>query len=82
LTGLYIERVGNGPRNRALINSTQVKAMPVPVPPVEERGRLLGPIRAVRVRRAELERRIDELRTVQRAVAEDLLGDRTPASAA
>ncbi|WP_326577115.1 hypothetical protein OG889_12925 [Streptomyces sp. NBC_00481] len=65
--------MGKQTTNLASINSTQVKAMPVPVPPLDEQERLLGPIRAVRRRSEALERQVTKLRTVQRAVVEELL---------
>ena len=78
----YFQRVGKQTTNLASINSTQVKAMPVPVPPLEEQERLLGPIRAVRERSEVLEKQIAKLRAVQRAVVEDLLLGRVEPSAA
>ncbi|MEU8591505.1 restriction endonuclease subunit S [Streptomyces sp. NPDC048664] len=69
----YFQRVGKQTTNLASINSTQVKKMPVPVPPLDEQERLLGPIRAARKRAGELEKQIAKLRTVQRGVIEDLL---------
>ncbi|GCB45851.1 type I restriction-modification system [Streptomyces sp. NL15-2K] len=69
----YFLRVGKQTTNLASINSTQVKKMPVPVPPLEEQQRLLGPVRAARKRVAVVEGQIAKLRTVQRAVVEDLL---------
>ncbi|MFI5751806.1 restriction endonuclease subunit S [Streptomyces sp. NPDC051644] len=70
----YFQRVGKQTTNLASINSTQVKKMPVPVPPVEEQERLLGPIHAVRSRIAVIERHIAKLRVVQQGAVEDLLG--------
>lgn len=61
----YFQRAGKQTANLASINSTQVKAMPAPVPPVQEQERLLGPIRASRARTAEMDRGIDKLRTIQ-----------------
>lgn len=78
----YFQRVGKQTTNLASINSTQVKAMPIPVPPVEEQERLLGPIRAVRRRSGALEKQITKLRAVQRAVVEDLLLGHVEPSAA
>jgi type I restriction enzyme S subunit len=69
----YFQRVGKQTTNLASINSTQVKKMPVPVPPLDEQERLLGPVRAARKRADMLEKQISKLRTVQRAVVEDLL---------
>ncbi|MFJ1845277.1 MULTISPECIES: restriction endonuclease subunit S [unclassified Streptomyces] len=69
----YFQRVGKQTTNLASINSTQVKKMPVPVPPVEEQERLLGPIHAVRSRIAVIERHIAKLRVVQQGAVEDLL---------
>lgn len=76
----YFQRVGKQTTNLASINSTQVKAMPVPVPPLDEQERLLGPIRAVRRRSEALERQAAKLRTIQRAVVEDLLAGRAGVS--
>ncbi|MFF4804622.1 restriction endonuclease subunit S [Streptomyces sp. NPDC001351] len=78
----YFQRVGKQTTNLASINSTQVKAMVVPVPPIEEQRRNLEPIRAVRSRCRALERQISKLRTIQQAVVEDLLAGRVRASAA
>ncbi|MET8137843.1 restriction endonuclease subunit S [Streptomyces sp. NPDC005251] len=78
----YFQRVGKQTTNLASINSTQVKAMPVPVPPLEEQERLLGPIRAVRERSETLEKQVAKFRTVQRAVVEELLLSRAEPSAA
>jgi type I restriction enzyme S subunit len=77
----YFLRVGKQTTNLASINSTQVKKMPIPVPPLEEQKRLLGPIRAARKRAAVLEKQIDKLRTVQRAIVEDLLTGQARTSA-
>ncbi|MEU5169925.1 restriction endonuclease subunit S [Streptomyces mutomycini] len=77
----YFQSVGKQTTNLASINSTQVKQMPVPVPPVAEQVRLLGPIHAVRLRAAALEHQIRKLRTVQQGVVEDLLNGRPGASA-
>ncbi|MGW1812224.1 restriction endonuclease subunit S [Streptomyces sp. NPDC002125] len=77
----YFQSVGKQTTNLASINSTQVKQMPVPVPPVAEQVRLLGPVHAVRLRAAALEHQIRKLRTVQQGVVEDLLNGRVGASA-
>ncbi|MFE8008109.1 restriction endonuclease subunit S [Streptomyces sp. NPDC057418] len=77
----YFQSVGKQTTNLASINSTQVKLMPVPVPPVEEQVRLLGPIHAVRLRVAALEQQVRKLRTVQQGVVEDLLNGRAGVSA-
>ncbi|MGW3968777.1 hypothetical protein ACWEFD_05565 [Streptomyces ardesiacus] len=73
----YFQRVGKQTTNLASINSTQVKQMPVPVPPVEEQRRLLGPVRAARERAAVLKQQIAKLRTIQQGVVEDLLSGRS-----
>ena len=73
----YFQRVGKQTTNLASINSTQVKQMPVPVPPVEEQRRLLGPVHAARRRAAVLQRQIAKLRTIQQGVIEDLLSGRS-----
>ncbi|MFK0154462.1 restriction endonuclease subunit S [Streptomyces sp. NPDC090493] len=73
----YFQRVGKQTTNLASINSTQVKQMPVPVPPVEEQRRLLGPVHAARERAAVLQRQIAKLRTIQQEVVEDLLSGRS-----
>ncbi|MFJ5558351.1 restriction endonuclease subunit S [Streptomyces sp. NPDC093250] len=73
----YFQRVGKQTTNLASINSTQVKQMPVPVPPVEEQRRLLGPVHAARERAAVLRRQIAKLRTIQQGVIEDLLSGQT-----
>lgn len=73
----YFQRVGKQTTNLASINSTQVKQMPVPVPPVEEQRRLLGPVYAARERAAVLQQQIAKLRTIQQGVIEDLLSGRT-----
>ncbi|MEV0474442.1 restriction endonuclease subunit S [Streptomyces prunicolor] len=73
----YFQRVGKQTTNLASINSTQVKQMPVPVPPVEEQRRLLGPVHAARERAAVLKEQIAKLRTIQQGVVEDLLSGRT-----
>ncbi|MEU9463395.1 restriction endonuclease subunit S [Streptomyces sp. NPDC048312] len=72
----YFQRVGKQTTNLASINSTQVRKMPVPVPPVEEQDQLLGPIRVVRGRIAVIERLVAKLRLVQLGAVEDLLGGR------
>ena len=77
----YFQRVGKQTTNLASINSTQVKKMPVPVPPLEEQQLLLEPIRAARKRAEALDTQIAKLRTVQQAVVEGLLTGRTEASA-
>jgi type I restriction enzyme S subunit len=73
----YFQRVGKQTTNLASINSTQVKQMPVPVPPVEEQRRLLGPVHAARERAAVLQQQIAKLRTIQQGVVEDLLSGRS-----
>ncbi|MDX3669651.1 restriction endonuclease subunit S [Streptomyces europaeiscabiei] len=77
----YFQRVGKQTTNLASINSTQVKAMPVPVPPLDEQERLLGPIHAARRRSEASKKQIAKLRTVQRAVVEDLLVGQAGSSA-
>ncbi len=77
----YFQRVGKQTTNLASINSTQVKKMPVPVPPLEEQQLLLEPIRAARKRAEALDTQIAKLRTVQQAVVEGLLTGRTEQSA-
>jgi type I restriction enzyme S subunit len=72
----YFQRVGKQTTNLASINSTQVKKMPAPLPPLDEQERLLGPIRAARKRAEALEKQVTKLRTVQRAVVEDLIENR------
>ncbi|MFJ5533627.1 restriction endonuclease subunit S [Streptomyces sp. NPDC093261] len=78
----YFQRVGKQTTNLASINSTQVKDMVVPVPPIEEQRRNLEPVRAVQSRSRALERQIAKLRTIQQAVVEDLLDARVAAGAA
>ncbi|MGN5630848.1 restriction endonuclease subunit S [Streptomyces sp. AC154] len=73
----YFQRVGKQTTNLASINSTQVKKMPVPVPPIEEQERLLSPIHSVRSRISVVERHIAKLRVVQQGAVEDLLGGKT-----
>ncbi|MEV6114812.1 restriction endonuclease subunit S [Streptomyces sp. NPDC052109] len=75
----YFQRVGKQTTNLASINSTQVRKMPVPVPPLDEQERLLGPVRATRKRAELLEKQITKLRTVQRGIVEDLLTGRSKA---
>jgi type I restriction enzyme S subunit len=78
----YFQSVGKQTTNLASINSTQVKKMPVPVPPVDEQERLLGPIRSVRSRAAALLKQIAKLRVVQEGVVEDLLSGKVAVPAA
>ncbi|MFD3312143.1 restriction endonuclease subunit S [Streptomyces sp. NPDC058694] len=78
----YFQRVGKQTTNLASINSTQVKAMRVPVPPLEAQRRNLEPVRAVRVRMRAVERQIAKLRTIQQGVVEDLLAGRVRLAAA
>lgn len=78
----YFQSVGKQTTNLASINSTQVKKMPVPVPPVDEQERLLGPIRSVRSRAAALQKQIGKLRVVQEGVVEDLLSGKVAVPAA
>lgn len=73
----YFQRVGKQTTNLASINSTQLKQMPVPVPPLEEQRRLLGPVHAARERAVVLQRQIAKLRTIQQGVIEDLLSGRS-----
>lgn len=72
----YFQSVGKQTTNLASINSTQVKGMPVPVPPRTEQERLLGPLRAIRVRIEALGRQTEKLRVVQQGLVEDLLRGR------
>ncbi|MCX5194221.1 restriction endonuclease subunit S [Streptomyces sp. NBC_00249] len=76
----YFQSVGKQTTNLASINSTQVKAMSVPVPPRAEQERLLGPVRAVRARNEALGRQIEKLRVVQLGLVEDLLSGRVRVS--
>lgn len=76
----YFQSVGKQTTNLASINSTQVKAMPVPVPPLAEQERLLGPVRAIRARNEALGRQIEKLRVVQQGLVEDLLSGRVRVS--
>lgn len=78
----YFQSVGKQTTNLASINSTQVKQMPVPVPPVTEQARLMEPIRAIRQRMASMRGQIAKLRTVQQGVVEDLLSGETSVPAA
>ncbi|MFF8525318.1 hypothetical protein ACF05X_24715 [Streptomyces werraensis] len=78
----YFQRVGKQTTNLASINSTQVKQMPVPLPPLTEQESLLGPIRSVRSRLAALDRQVSKLRVVQQGVVEDLLSGRGTSFAA
>ncbi|MDX2933579.1 restriction endonuclease subunit S [Streptomyces ipomoeae] len=78
----YFQRVGKQTTNLASINSTQVKAMRVPVPPLEEQRRNLEPVRAVRARVRAVEQQVAKLRTIQRGVVEDLLAGRVRLAAA
>ncbi|WP_437059569.1 restriction endonuclease subunit S [Streptomyces sp. enrichment culture] len=71
----YFQSVGKQTTNLASINSTQVKAMPVPLVPLAEQERALGPIRSVRSRIAFMDRKVAKLRVVQRGVAESLLSE-------
>ncbi|MEU2363195.1 restriction endonuclease subunit S [Streptomyces noursei] len=72
----YFQSVGKQTTNLASINSTQVKDMPVPVPPPEEQDRLLAPVRAIRARIAALSSQIEKLKAVQKGMTEDLLTGR------
>jgi type I restriction enzyme S subunit len=72
----YFQSVGKQTTNLASINSTQVKNMPVPVPPRNDQDRLLAPVRAIRGRIAALSRQIEKLELVQQGVTEDLLTGR------
>ncbi|MFD5617294.1 restriction endonuclease subunit S [Streptomyces yangpuensis] len=76
----YFQSVGKQTTNLASINSTQVKAMPVPVPPLAEQERLLGPVRAIRARNEALGRQIEKLRVVQLGLVDDLLSGRVRVS--
>ncbi|WP_329447144.1 restriction endonuclease subunit S [Streptomyces canus] len=78
----YFQRVGKQTTNLASINSTQVKAMPVPLAPLDAQRRNLEPVRAVRVRVRSVERQIAKLRTIQQGVVEDLLAGRARLPAA
>ncbi|MGW5769757.1 restriction endonuclease subunit S [Streptomyces longwoodensis] len=69
----YFQRVGKQTTNLASINSTQVKQMPVPLPPLAEQENLLGPIGSARSRLAALDRQVSKLRVVQQGVMEGLL---------
>ncbi|MFE3988281.1 restriction endonuclease subunit S [Nocardia tengchongensis] len=72
----YFMRVGKQSTNLASINSTQVRSMPIPVPTVDEQWRMLGPILAARKYRSTLIAQVAKLRTIRKAVAEDLLTGR------
>lgn len=70
----YFQSVGKQTTNLASINSTQVKNMPVPVPPLSAQEELLGPVRALRSRIAAVNRQITKLAVVRQGVMQDLLG--------
>ncbi|MDJ0379486.1 hypothetical protein [Streptomyces sp. G-G2] len=72
----YFQSVGKQTTNLASINSTQVKGMPLPLPPRAEQDRLLGPVRGVRARIATLGKQVEKLRVVQRGMTEDMLTGR------
>ncbi|MFE0046475.1 restriction endonuclease subunit S [Streptomyces albireticuli] len=72
----YFQSVGKQTTNLASINSTQVKKMPVPLPPRGEQEGLLGPISAARAGVASAEKRVAKLRAVQQGLLEDLLSGR------
>ncbi|MEU3249378.1 hypothetical protein [Streptomyces sp. NPDC006997] len=78
----YFQRVGKQTTNLASINSTQVKTMVVPVPPIDEQWRNLEPVRAMRSRSSVLERKIAKLRVLQQSVMEDMFNGRGSAAAA
>ncbi|MFJ8971079.1 restriction endonuclease subunit S [Streptomyces sp. wa1064] len=69
----YFQSVGKQTTNLASINSTHVKEMMVPVPPVSEQERLVEPIRTIRRRMSFVERQVAKLRIMQQGVVEDLL---------
>ncbi|WP_282794378.1 hypothetical protein [Streptomyces sp. CC224B] len=64
------------------IGAEQVKSLRIPLPSIEQQGRIVA-VQAVFTRRSKaLAAQIAKLRTVQQAVVEDLLGGRASASAA
>ncbi|MFI1955555.1 restriction endonuclease subunit S [Streptomyces xinghaiensis] len=72
----YFQSVGKQTTNLASINSTQVKNMPIPVPPREEQEGILAPVRTLRSRIASVDRLIGKLRAVQDGLLEDWLSGR------
>jgi type I restriction enzyme S subunit len=72
----YFLRIGKQSTNLASINSSQVKNMLIPVPSVAEQNHFMGPIRALRRQVLILGAQIAKLRTIRRALVEDLLTGR------
>lgn len=69
----YFLNIAKQTTNLASINSTQLKAMPVSVPSVEEQLRLLAPILTARSERAHEEAELDKLQLLNKGLMEDLL---------
>jgi type I restriction enzyme S subunit len=59
--------------NLATINSTQLKAFPVPLPDVEEQSRIISPLRAFERRLQNQQEYLAKLRTTKTALMQDLL---------
>lgn len=72
----YFMNIAKQTTNLASINSTQLKAMPVPVPSVEEQLSLLAPILTVRSERARKQAELNKLRLLKKGLMEDLLTGR------
>lgn len=72
----YFLSIAKQTTNLATINSTQLKSMPVPLPPLEEQERLVSLLEEHR-RRVSLEvSLVDKLLSLKRGLAEDLLAGR------
>lgn len=69
----YFLRVAKQTTNLASINSTQLKAMPIPVPPLAEQEGILGIVKAARQAVAAEQSLRDKLRLVKKGLMDDLL---------
>ena len=72
----YFLSVAKQTTNLASINSTQLRAMPVPIPPLHEQERILRLVREARATVAAERATLDKLRLVKKGLMDDLLAGR------
>jgi len=70
----YFISVAKQTTNLASINSRQLKAMPVPIPPLHDQERLLSVVSDARSALAAEQAELDKLRLAKKGLMDDLLG--------
>lgn len=76
----YFLKVGKQSTNLASVNATEVRRMPIPLPSIAEQERILDPVRSLRKMVSSLEAQVAKLRTIRKALVEDLVTGRVRVS--